>query len=57
VRSIAVGSARELRIRWDRDSEFWRDLLIAALIGDQLAMSELRLQAELLFCGELLHRP
>jgi hypothetical protein len=57
VRAIAAGNSRELRVRWEQDPQVWRGLLIAALTGDQQAMGELRLQAKLLFCGELVRKP
>ena len=53
VRAIAVGHARELRVRWERDAEFWRDLLVACRAGDEAAMAAARRQGKLLFCGEV----
>jgi len=53
VRAIAVGHARELRVRWERDVEFWRDLLVACRAGDDGSMAAARRQGKLLFCGEV----
>jgi len=53
VMSIAASSTGELRVRSQQDAEFWRELLVAALADDEPALAELRLQAKLLFCGEL----
>jgi hypothetical protein len=57
VRAIAIGIARQLRVRWDNDTEFWRDLLVACRAGDEDAMAALRRQGKLLFCGELIRKP
>lgn len=57
VRTIAAGHARELRVRWERDAEFWRDLLIACRGGDEGAMAAARRQGKLLFCGEVVQKP
>jgi len=56
VRAIAVGHARELRVRWVRDAEFLRDLLVACRTGDQGAMAAARRQGKLLFCGEVIQK-
>jgi len=57
VRTIALGSTQHLRVRWDGDPEFWRDLLIACRTGDEQAMAAMRRQAKLLFCGEFVPTP
>lgn len=57
VRSIAGSNALELRVRWERDAEFWLDLLVACRAGDEGAMAGARRQGKLLFCGELVQRP
>jgi hypothetical protein len=33
IRIIAIGNAQQLRLRWDYDPEFWRDLLVARRAG------------------------
>jgi hypothetical protein len=57
VRAIAIGNARQLRVRWDSDPEFWGELLVACRSGDEQALAALRRHAKLLFCGELVSRP
>ena len=52
VRAIALGNARELRVRWDNHPEFWRDLLTACRADDEKAIAAIRRQGKLLFCGE-----
>lgn len=54
VRTIAIEGSRFLRIRWDDEPQFWRDLLICAREGDEAALTALRRDAKLLFCGELI---
>lgn len=54
VRTIAVEGSRFLRIRWDDEPQFWRELLICAREGDEAALTALRRDAKLLFCGELI---
>lgn len=54
VKAIALGNTLQLRIRWDGDLEFWRDLLIACMTADERALDGLRRQAKLLFCGEFI---
>lgn len=51
VRSVASSSAAELRLRWDNNSIFWRDLLTACRSNDSEQTAALRRQAKLLFCG------
>jgi hypothetical protein len=55
VKSIAATHAHELRIRWDEDPEFWRDLLLACRSADEESLDDLRRHAKLLFCGETVH--
>lgn len=55
VRMLAVESARCVRLRWDNDSRFWRELLIAAREPDEATLEGLRREAKLHFCGELIH--
>jgi hypothetical protein len=52
VRAIALGSASQLRVRWDNHPDFWRDLLTACRAGDERAIEAIRRQGKLLFCGE-----
>jgi hypothetical protein len=54
VRAVALGNTSELRVRWDNDPEFWRDLLIACRAGESEDLGTIRRQAKLLFCGELI---
>jgi len=55
VRRLAIESAKYLRIRWDNDPRFWRELLIAAREPDETALERVRREAKLHFCGELIH--
>jgi hypothetical protein len=55
VRRLAVESAKCLRMRWDNQPRFWRELLIAAREPDEAALERLRHEAKLHFCGELIH--
>jgi hypothetical protein len=52
VRAIALGNTNQLRVRWDNDSEFWRDLLVACRAGESKDLAAIRRHAKLLFCGE-----
>lgn len=54
VRMLAVESAGNIRLRWDNDLRFWRELLVAALEPDDAALAALRREAKLRFCGELI---
>ena len=54
VRTIAIGGAQALRIRWDDDPKFWRELLLAVREDDDRTLATLRREAKLLFGGELL---
>ncbi len=54
IRTLAVESTPFLRIRWNDDAQFWRELLIAAREADEEALAVLRHHAKLLFCGELI---
>ncbi len=55
VRTLAVESAKSLRLRWDNHPRLWRDLLLAAREPDDAALEALRREAKLHFCGELIH--
>lgn len=55
VRAIAVAGTQALRIRWDDDPKFWRELLLALRDEDASALATLRREAKLLFGGELLN--
>jgi hypothetical protein len=44
----------ELRLRWQDDAEFWRQLLRTARSGDVDTLDEIHLHAKLLLCGELI---
>ena len=54
IRAIAASNTRLLRVRWDRDPEFWGDLLVASRGSDERVVAALRRQAKLMFCGELI---
>jgi hypothetical protein len=54
IRAVAASNTRLLRVRWDSDSEFWGDLLVACRRSDERAMAALRRQGKQLFCGELI---
>lgn len=54
VRTLAVESAKYLRLRWDNHPRLWRDLLVAAREPDDAALEALRREAKLHFCGELI---
>lgn len=56
VRIIALSGIQELRVRWDSNLEFWRDLLIACRSGDTQRLAALRREAKLLFCGDYAQR-
>ncbi|MDB6084807.1 MAG: hypothetical protein JWN43_2688 [Gammaproteobacteria bacterium] len=56
VRAIALKNTSQLRVRWDNDPEFWRDLLVASRAGDEQAIAALRRHGKLLFCGELIRK-
>jgi hypothetical protein len=56
IRAIAIGNARQLRVRWDSDPEFWGELLLTCRSGDEQALAALRRHAKLLFCGELIRK-
>jgi len=43
-----------LGVRWDNHPEFWRDVLTACRAADEQAISVIRRQGKLLFCGEFL---
>jgi hypothetical protein len=54
IRAIASANTSELKVRWDNDPEFWRDLLIACRASDAPALAAVRRHAKLLFSGELI---
>jgi hypothetical protein len=54
IRAIASANTSELKVRWDSDPEFWRDLLVACREGDEQSIARLRRQGKLSFCGELI---
>jgi hypothetical protein len=49
IRAIASANTSELKVRWDRDPEFWGELLAACRSADDKALSALRRHAKLLF--------
>jgi hypothetical protein len=55
VRAVASRAADSLRVRWQADMRFWRELLIAAKDKDETTLRSLRRQAKLHFAGELVH--
>lgn len=55
VRTLAVESAKSLRLRWDNHPRLWPELLLAARKADDAALEALRRKAKLHFCGELMH--
>jgi len=55
VRTLAIESARSLRLRWDTHPRLWRELLLAVRGSDDAALEALRREAKLHFCGELIH--
>jgi hypothetical protein len=55
VRTLVSDCTSALRIRWENDRKFWRELLIAAKDNDQAALQELGHKAKLHFGGELAH--
>lgn len=54
VRTLAIESAKSLRLSWDNHPRLWRDLLLAAREPDDAALEALRREAKLHFCGELI---
>ena len=52
VRTLAIESAKSLRLRWDNHPRLWRELLLAAREPDDAALEALRREAKLHFCGE-----
>ncbi|MGH8251919.1 MAG: hypothetical protein ACREVI_14710 [Steroidobacteraceae bacterium] len=55
VRDIASRTSGDIRVRWERDGHFWRELLLAAEAGDDEAVAELHLHAKLLLLGPLIY--
>jgi hypothetical protein len=57
VRDIASRWQGEIRVHWDTNARFWRDLLIAAEARDDETVADLHLHAKLLLLGFLIrHR-
>jgi hypothetical protein len=54
IRTIATRENHFVQIRWSSNLAFWRDLLIAALDGDEETLAVLHLHAKLMLCGELI---
>lgn len=54
IRTLAASQSSSLRVRWDNDARIWRDLLVAVATDNEPALEEVRLQAKLLFCGDLI---
>lgn len=54
VRTTAVENTRFLRMRWDNEPKFWRELLTCALEAGEAEMEALRREAKLRFCGEII---
>lgn len=52
IRVIATREAQAVRVRWANDSQFWRDLLVAANAADQKGLAALHLHAKLSVCSE-----
>jgi hypothetical protein len=53
IRAIASANTSELKVRWDDDPAFWRDLLIACRASDAPALAAIRRHAKLLFLTQL----
>ena len=53
VRDIASRKGASLRMRWQDDSRFWRELLLAVGAQDNEAIAELHLHAKLQLLGPL----
>lgn len=53
VRAIAAREPHAVRVRWGDDPWFWRDLLSAASMSDQLRLAALQLTGKLRICSEL----
>jgi hypothetical protein len=55
VRDIAFWKSGSLRMRWQDDSRFWRELLLAVGAQDSEAIAELHLHAKLQLLGPLIY--
>lgn len=55
VRDIASSKSGSLRMRWQDDSRFWRELLLAVGAQDNEAIEELHLHAKLQLLGPLVY--
>lgn len=53
IRILATESTPVLRVRWDDDPQFWRELLIAGRGADEQGLAA-PTSPKRLFCGELL---
>ena len=51
---VSAQHSGALRLRWQNDSEFWTRLLVAARDGDEEALADIHLHANLLLAGELI---
>jgi hypothetical protein len=57
IRAIALREHAATRVRWDDDSQLWRELLSAAKANHEEKLASLHLQAKLLLCSELTRLP
>ena len=55
VRDIAFWKSGSLRMRWQDDGRFWRELLLAVGAQDSEAIAELHLHAKLQLLGPLIY--
>jgi hypothetical protein len=53
IRIIATTQSGGIRVRWDDDVQFWRELLIAANAKETRKLAELHLIAKLRLCGDI----
>jgi hypothetical protein len=53
IRMISTRFHHCVVVRWSEDSQFWRDLLVAAATGNEEKLGELHLLAKLSYCGAL----
>lgn len=51
IRIIATTQSEAIRVRWDDDVQFWRELLTAANAKETRKLAELHLLAKLRLCG------
>jgi hypothetical protein len=57
VLTVVSRESASVRVRWANDLQFWEDLLLAALSGDEKKLVALHLHGKLTFCGLLNSRP